>query len=208
MNYHFFQAEVLSRRAVPAGVIAAFHLLVAYLLLTALVQAPPAPRSDTPIRVVTIKDPPTVQPPALPDLRPHDKSKRIEVPPVPPLSPADPRPNALPAEPVDGAGGGTATVVPPLPVRLVGSNVLPNTADYYPPPLIREGVQGATSLRVCVDAQGVRQGEATIEQTSGNVLLDRAALDMARHGRYARAMQGDSPVGNCYRFRITFQIPK
>ena len=96
----------------------------------------------------------------------------------------------------------------PLPIRQIGSNVLPNSVDFYPPSLIRENVQGATNMRVCVDAQGVRQGEATIEQTSGNALLDRAALEMARHGRYARAMQGDTPVGNCYRFRITFRIPE
>ena len=208
MNYHFLQAEVLSRRAVPVGVIAAFHLLVAYLLLTALM--PPAAPPEVPVmtgRFVTeVVDPPP-QPP--PDIRIPERHGPIEAPHIDPLtSPPDPHRNAIQAEPVEHPGSGTAAVAPPLPIRLVGSNVLPNSANFYPPSLIREGVQGATSLRVCVDAQGVRQGEATLEQTSGNALLDRAALEMARRGRYARAMQGDTAVGNCYRFRITFQIPK
>ena len=40
MNYHFFQSEFLSRRALAFSGIAAFHILIAYLLLTALVQTP------------------------------------------------------------------------------------------------------------------------------------------------------------------------
>ncbi|MBS0577828.1 MAG: energy transducer TonB [Proteobacteria bacterium] len=207
MNHHFFRADALSRRAVPMGAIAALHFLVAYLLLTALVQpaGPPAPPVLTGRFLPEQANPPP-QPP--PDIRIPERHGPIEAPPVDDAvsSPPDPTTQALPAESAVDADGVRADAAP-LPIRQVGSNVLPNSADYYPPTLIREHVQGATSLRVCVDAQGVRQGEAVIEQTAGNELLDRAALQMARHGRYARAMQGDRPVGNCYRFRITFRIP-
>lgn len=208
MNYHFFPAAVLARRAVPAGAIAAFHVLIAYLLLTALVPPPPLPAEKPTVAFFT--DPPVVEHPTPPVVRIADRSPRIPTMPPPdaPSPPENPAAHAPVAVPIQHTDDGAGTVAPPLPIRQVGSNVLPNSADYYPPGLIREGVQGATSLRVCVDAQGVRQGEATIEQPSGNALLDRAAQDMARHGRYARAMQGDHPVGNCYRFRITFRIPK
>jgi TonB family protein len=99
-------------------------------------------------------------------------------------------------------------IVPMPPVRQIGSNQLPNTADFYPPDYVRQRIEGATNLRVCVDERGVRQGEPAIEASSGHPRLDVAALEMARHGRYARAVRGDTPVGSCYRFRIVFQIPK
>jgi TonB family protein len=93
-----------------------------------------------------------------------------------------------------------------VPIRPLGANQLPNTEDYYPPDLRRLEVQGATNVRVCVDAQGVRQGEPVIEESSGNARLDLGALNIARHGRYARSVQGTTPVGNCFRFRIAFKI--
>jgi len=36
--------------------------------------------------------------------------------------------------------------------------------------------------------------------------LDKAAIRLARDGKYARAMRGDTPVPNCYRFRVTFTL--
>jgi TonB family protein len=88
----------------------------------------------------------------------------------------------------------------------MGKHQLPDTEDYYPPDLRRQGIQGATNVRVCVDERGVRQGEPTIEKSSGNDRLDLGAVNIARHGRYARSVQGVMPVGNCYRFKIIFVI--
>ena len=59
-------------------------------------------------------------------------------------------------------------------------------------------------MQVCVDARGNRRGEPALQQTSGDAELDAAALNVARHGRYARALQGEQPVPTCFNFRIVF----
>jgi TonB family protein len=203
-----YQSNVLSRRAVALGGIASFHVLIAYLLLNALVQPAPLAVPETLIHVLPqqITETPARQQPDVHPNAPH--IDRIVVPPLdPPVAPLVDRPSGAVAAVFEESGDSAAVAVP-LQFRQIGSNQLPNTADYYPPGLIRQGIEGATNLRVCVDAQGMRQGEPALESSSGSAGLDRAALEMARHGRYARALQGDTPVGNCYRFRIVFRIPK
>jgi outer membrane biosynthesis protein TonB len=206
MNYHFLQTDFLSRRALAFSGIAALHILIAYLLLTALVQPPPAKEIPTAGWVVPEKDPaPTV---LISDtFNPNHLSGPILVPPTDPVaSPQDA--TAAAAVVAEGPDTGTLTgaALAPVPIRPLGTNQLPNTEDYYPPDLRRLEVQGASNVRVCVDAQGVRQGEPVIEESSGNARLDLGALNIARHGRYARSVQGNTPVGNCFRFRIAFKI--
>jgi hypothetical protein len=92
------------------------------------------------------------------------------------------------------------------PIHLVGKHQLPNTEDYYPPSLIREGVQGATSINVCVDERGKRTGEPTVIDSSGDARLDKAALAVGRDGRYARSARGETFVPNCYAFKIIFKM--
>lgn len=93
-----------------------------------------------------------------------------------------------------------------LPIRLVGQHRLPNTDDYYPPPAIRGGIEGASVVRVCVDANGKRTGDPVLQTSSGDASLDRGALHVVRDGRYARSMQGDQYVPNCYAFKIIFKV--
>jgi TonB family protein len=207
MNYHFFQTDLLSRRAVAFSGIAAFHLLIAYLLLTALVQAP-MPVPDPSIKVTVKPEAGPTPTPQWPDYHPRGLTDRIPVPPQPPsVAPPESSPQA-PTAGMPSASSGSAGIVAAPPIRVIGTNQLPNTEDYYPPDMRRQNVQGATNLRVCVDAQGTRQGDPTIEESSGFAHLDAGAVSLAKHGRYARSMQGDTPVGNCFRFRITFKIPK
>ncbi len=207
MNYHFFQSEFLSRRALAFSGIAAFHLLIAYLLLTALVQTP-VPVPDTPIHATVTPDVDPIPPPVLPVYHPSDPTERIPVPPQEPWAPPQPSAPQAPAGGVSPAAGGSAGTAAPQPIRLIGTNQLPNSEEYYPPDMRRQNVQGATNLRVCVDEAGARQGDPAIEESSGFARLDAGAVNLAKHGRYARSMQGDTPVGNCFRFRITFKIPK
>jgi TonB family protein len=208
MTYHFLPGNLLSRRALAFSGVAAFHVLVAYLLLTALVQpAPPARDGGT--TVTFTPEPvraPTVDPHV--DLRPNvvDQPRIPEQPQLDLVPPVDPSPPAAVA--VSEPPGGPAAVPGPLPVRLLGTNQLPNAEEYYPPDMIRQGVQGAANVRLCVDAQGRLLGNPTIEESSGYPQLDRGALNVVRHGRYARSMQGDIAVGNCFRYRIAFKIPK
>jgi protein TonB len=205
MNYHFPQADFLSRRALAFSGIAAFHILIAYLLLTALVQAPPRKTDPHTVGIVLARAP---EPPVkFADFRPSEHRTRILVPDPELLSPAE-NPSQMSAVIEQAPSAGAAVVAAPAPVRVLGANQLPNSEDYYPPDMRRLNIQGATDVRVCVDAQGARVGEPTIEESSGFARLDTGAVNVAKHGRYARSMQGDTPVGNCFRIRVAFKIPK
>jgi TonB family protein len=82
---------------------------------------------------------------------------------------------------------------------------VPNVA-----PLVREaflGVypwDGTTNVRVSLDKSGALYG-ARIASSSGNPWLDRAALDAARHARYAAAIVDCAPVGGDYLIVVQFR---
>jgi TonB family protein len=204
MAYHFAQPALLSRRAIAAASIVALHLFAAYLLATGLVQTMDTRPSTVTVGVLI----PNAKPAPPPPVRLIDPSRfeaRLE--PVAPASVID-----VPEVPVPDRVGAeqalSAPVSPPLvyTLRLIGKHLLPNSEDYYPPDLRRLGVEGATDVRVCVDESGVRQGEPLVEKSSGNARLDAGAVNVARHGRYARSVRGSAPVANCYRFRIVFRM--
>jgi TonB family protein len=83
---------------------------------------------------------------------------------------------------------------------------MPNTADYYPANEIRLGKEGTAEVQSCVDVNGKLDGTPTVQATSGREPLDKAAIRLARDGKYARAMRGQTPIPNCYRFRVTFTL--
>ena len=199
-------AQLLPRRTLAVAAIVLLHVTVAYYLATGLIRSVVAPQDASLHTTVSIERAPPLPPPAAPPPR-HLQPNFSRAPPAPgPLPPPAP-PAATPAE----DPGLTLQVPPPAPplaaeLRVLGQNVLPASADYYPPAKIRAGIEGAPIVRVCVDPLGLRSGEPVLEQTSGDAELDRGALNMARHGRYARAEQGGVPVANCYRFHVTFRI--
>jgi TonB family protein len=155
-----------------------------------------------------------------------DKPKKppLETPQPPPPSLTQVKFDPIPRPDIDidiEDGGNTITVpfadpVPrepvvvaqpaPLPIRVVGKHRLPNTDEYYPATDRRQGVEGTSTVGVCVDANGRRTGEPTVVQSSGSASLDQGALHVLRDGRYARAMQGEAYVPNCYQFRIIFKL--
>jgi len=204
MAYQFAESEFLSRRAIAAATIIALHVLVAYLLATGLMRTIVALPGPPMVGVVIdpVKRPP---PPPLPVIEPNHLNPLIE-PIIPPLVNRDDLPESArtisePTEPERIPGGAALD-----PIRVIGKHQLPDSEDYYPADLRRLGVQGATTVRVCVDESGARRGDPAIEKSSGNVGLDMGAANIARHGRYARSVRGDTPVANCYRFRIVFEM--
>jgi len=204
MAYHFAESEFLSRRAIAATTIIALHVLVAYLLATGLMRTIVALPGPPMVGVVIdpVKRPP---PPPLSVIEPNRLNPLIE-PIIPPLVNRDDLPESARTiterpEPEQIPGGAAVD-----PIRVIGKHRLPDTEDYYPADLRRLGVQGATTVRVCVDESGARRGDPAIEKSSGNVGLDMGAVNIARHGRYARSVRGDTPVANCYRFRIVFEM--
>jgi len=205
MAYDYAPFEVLPRRAVAAAGILALHVLVAYLLVTGLMRTILPVVAPSLVGTVTIEDRPQATPPPLARL--ELTRTIVAAPQVPPLPGPPPAAAQSPADTESEVQSGAQTDALPLPqVRMLGTNQLPDAEEFYPPELRRLGVEGATYVRVCVDRAGVRQGEPRIEQSSGNARLDEGAVNVARHGRYARSVQGKAPVPNCYHFRIVFRM--
>lgn len=207
MSYHFAEPQLLSRRALPAAAILGLHVLAAYLLATGLIQT--AIHDHSPPLVATfIKDPDPLPPvprrEANIDLAAdHVRFDDLPVPPLRAPEP-DPQPYTEPV-PTEAASAGVAAPARET-LRILGRNQMPDTQEYYDPALIRGRVEGAAYVRVCVDEKGIRHTEPLLEQTSGNALLDASALNVARHGRYARAVRNGVPVPTCFRFRIAFRL--
>lgn len=199
--------ELLPSRTLVAGAILALHVAAAYVLITGLVRRggpPPEPRTQV---HVMIEHMPTPQDPIMKP-RVVLNRPRIDRPPLP-EPPLTSVPTVIPDAPSAAdppATLGVSGVASPAAIQVIGQNRLPDTEEYYPPAKRREGVEGVSDVRVCVDARGVRQGDPVLERSSGDADLDRGALNVARHGHYAQALQSGEPVPNCYRFRITFRI--
>jgi periplasmic protein TonB len=207
MSHSLVRAQLLPSRTFVAGAIVALHVAVAYFLITGLIHQvlPPAePRTQA---QVIIESPPA---PPDPIIKPQVvlNHRRIDQPhvPDPPVAPLQAPVPDIPFVANPSAPPKVPGVAAAADIHVLGRNQLPDTEDYYPPAKRRDGVEGASDVRVCVDAQGIRQGEPVLERSSGDADLDRGALNVARHGRYVRAVQAGEPVPNCYRFRITFRI--
>jgi TonB family protein len=208
MNPSIHTAEVLPARAVLFFGIAGLHALLAYLFGSGLInQTIRILRPDPPMQYIDVKER-TPPPPTPPDdpVPTRFIAGPVDPLPVPPINPVIDVPMVSEPPITTSAIEPAAEPPAPLPIRIVGRNVMPNTADYYPPNEIRLGNQGTAEVRSCVDANGRLDGTPTIEATSGREPLDKAAIRLARDGKYARAMRGDTPVPNCYRFRVTFTL--
>lgn len=210
MNPSIHTAQVLPARAALFLGIVAFHGLLAYLFASGLIRTTicillPEPPMDV---IDVKKDAPPPEGPTPPTATPVTWTAKVvdTLPELPPIN-LDPDTGTitLPGEP---ALSGPVTVEPPAPppIRLIGRNVMPSSEDYYPPSEIRAGHEGTAEVRSCVNESGRLDGTPTIEASSGRASLDSAAIRLARDGKYARAMRGDTPVPNCYRFRVTFTL--
>jgi TonB family protein len=95
-------------------------------------------------------------------------------------------------------------------VRVQGGTgpAFPHPADYYPDASRRLQEQGATILRVCVDAAGRLSEDPAKQATSGSPRLDAAAIKLARagSGNYRPATEDGRPVASCYPIKIRFQL--
>jgi periplasmic protein TonB len=200
-----FVSPALSQRAVMFGAIVALHVVLVYLFASGLaVKTVKLVFEPTDVRFLE-EVPQAAKPPPPPptELVPT----RVDVGPPPEIVlnlPSDPGTAITPPETIGEPPPRVIDTPRVEPIRLVGKNVLPNTEDYYPPSAIRENVQGAASISVCVDERGKRTGDPTLINSSGDARLDKAALAVGRDGRYARSARGETFVPNCYGFKIIF----
>ena len=195
------------QRAIAFATIAGLHALVIGLILSGLGRtAVTVLMGDIQAQLI---DPPkpTVDPPPPP--QPTFQRVKVDVGPKPDFQVAtdDPPSNTISGdvtEPLPPVPQVAASA--PLPIRLVGRHRLPNTEDYYPATKTREGIEGTSVVKMCVDANGKATGEPIVLQSSGDAGLDLGAQHVVRDGRFARAIQGDQYVPNCYSFRIIFKM--
>jgi TonB family protein len=210
MRYEIHQDAVLPPRALTFVGIAALHVCFVYLFMSGLAQSAFREAFDSDFFVVD--DPPRADD-RKPDVVPTDwEPPRAEVP-FPDVTINDPVPDAggaitavFTADPTPSSGTAEVTPPPPEPIRLIGTNRVPNAERYYPAGKKRDGIEGATVVRACVDERGRLQGDPVVVRSSGYNDFDRGAIEAARDGRYARATQGGQPIPNCYAFKISFVI--
>ena len=199
-----------SRRSVALLLIIALHLVVVWALATGLGRSVLMNLKNemTVVPVIDrtpVKDPPPL-PPANVSFRPKIDIPTSEVPVdvpsdpgaalvVTPTVPADPGPPVTVAKSVKRVGGGPG-------------KGFPNTEDYYPAAAIRQGLEGATIVRSCVDEKGRLTGAPTMAQSSGIASLDEGALKLAKagSGHYRPATEDGQPVSSCFDFRVTFHM--
>jgi len=209
MSRHY-PSQGFSRRTFAVGGIVSLHVLVIYMFMTGLAikLLPPVPAIKVDFTDIP-RDKPTVPPPPQPTMQ------RFQVPVVPipetivdPVTPDDRGITVVPRPPIPDPTPAEDFDFPP-PVRVIGQNHLPNTEDYYPPDMRRQGIEGSTVVRACVDEKGTLvKGSPTVEQSSGQARLYAGALNVAHAGRYARSVQGTRPVPNCFRFKVDFQMSR
>ena len=195
-----------SHRAIVAGSILSLHVLVLYLFATGMVHTATKVLDSRIVSTVT-QLPKIVHPDDPARVKPTITELGPVVAPQPPtVTEETQEDNGSPLIITPSAKSDPVVTIAPEPIRVMGQNRLPNSEDYYPADMRRQGIAGATTVRACVDEKGTLQGDPLIEQSSGYARLDQGALNVARAGRYARSIQAGMPVPNCFRIRVGFQI--
>ena len=120
---------------------------------------------------------------------------------APPIDVAEPRPTDTFVPPAPPA--------PPAPVQSIGASVDISSKNMnppkYPPAAARAGIQGTVILIIDVDASG-NVTNVSVEKSSRNRDLDRAAMDAARKWRFNPGKQGTQSVAGRVRVPVDFKM--
>lgn len=84
----------------------------------------------------------------------------------------------------------------------------PHSESFYPLESQRAGQEGIVTVGVCVDVAGKLSDSPVIAVSSGNLVLDAAALDLAEagSGHYRPARQNGIAVPGCGSFQVNFKL--
>jgi len=201
-----------ARRIAATAATIAVHVLALMLLLAPLESAPPKFVEETVITVEEWKKPLPPPPPPPPPQPPRPITERPPVD-VPQARLPDPPP-VISTETWDNAIALTEyadepaeldieTVMPTGPVALT---VLFGPAPPYPGHLQRMGVTGRVVLRIEVDASG-HPVSGRIENSSGNRLLDKSALDwVVRKWRFEPAQHAGQAIASTALVPIIYSL--
>ncbi len=82
----------------------------------------------------------------------------------------------------------------------------PPTDDFYPPSARRAEIEGVTTVRACVGADGRTTGEPSATKSSGNSSLDEAAVKWAKRARWSAGTEDGKAVEMCSQFNVRFKL--
>ena len=196
-------------RIVGIAFVIALHLAALMMLLIPAV-APKAAKEKERNVMVTLVDAPPPPPPPPPDARPPPPVKNLAPPretplPPPPEAPpvdvAEPRPTDIVSPPAPPA--------PPAPQPEIGASVDISSKNMnpprYPPAAARSGIEGTVILIIDVDASG-NVTNVSVEKSSRNRDLDRAAMEAARKWRFNAATKDGRPSAGRVRVPVDFTL--
>uniref|UniRef100_UPI0025999877 energy transducer TonB n=1 Tax=uncultured Pseudoxanthomonas sp. TaxID=281701 RepID=UPI0025999877 len=151
-------------------------------------DAVPPPKQDTP-------------PPPVKELSPPKPTPVPPPPEAPPVEVPDPRPVDTYTPPAPPA--------PPAPSPDIGASVDISSKNMnpprYPPSAARSGIEGTVVLIIDVDASG-NVTNVSVEKSSRNRDLDRAAMEAARKWRFNAGQSNGQKVAGRVRVPVDFSM--
>ena len=98
----------------------------------------------------------------------------------------------------------SARVTPPKP-----GPGFPDSESFYPMEALRNHQEGTTAVHVCVSKHGKLTDTPSVAESSGNPVLDAAAIQVATagDGYYLAATQNGFITSGCGKFRVKFALP-
>ncbi|HHA2639099.1 TPA: energy transducer TonB [Stenotrophomonas maltophilia] len=168
-------------RIVGIAFVIALHLAAFMMLLIPAVAPKAVAEKERNVMVTIVDAPPPPQAPVVdvPEPRPSD----IVTPPSPPAPPA-------PATSIEASVDISSKAMNP---------------PRYPPAAFRAGIQGEVILIIDVDANG-NVTNVTVEKSSRNRDLDRAAMEAARKWRFNAAESGGKKAAGRVRVPVNFAL--
>ncbi len=193
--------------------VVAIHVAAILALLAPVSGAQQEAAEEEITRVVIIEPPP---PPPLPPPPPPEPPKPQEIkelvppqptqlpppPEEPPVVFDDPTPMDTPAPPPTPPAPPAATPDIGASVDISSKNMNP---PKYPPRAFQQGVEGTVILIVDVDANG-NVTNVSVEKSSRNRDLDRAAMDAARKWRFNASMKNGQKAAGRVRVPVAFTL--
>lgn len=170
--------------------------------------APPAPApmpsEPVPKAAAEPAPEPLPLPPPAPPIRPQAARSSPSSPPAAaPPSATPPRPPELNLGGGDGTTNALASGRAILPAKV--DQHWRNHAPVYPPAAAERGEQGAVMLLIHVGPDGSVTG-TDVAETSGFLLLDRAARDAVRSWHFLPAVRDGRPIASEMPLRVLFQL--
>lgn len=190
----------------------ALHVVVFMTLMAPVTSQQAADQEEEVTLVNFIEPPPPPPPPPPPVPEPPRTITRIVETPRPTVVPPPPEEEVFIAtepSPIDIPSPPPAPPSPPAPPADFGGSVDPTgralNPPKYPPEENRRGITGTTILILTYDVNGTVT-DVSVDKSSGNRNLDRAAITAARRWKINPGMRGGVRVAGQARVPVEFKL--